>query len=243
MESSMRKAVETELKPANVYEDLGRGRTIVIMVFITQAVLISFVVIDIMSSQTFKCPDGTPNCPIFGTFGSWSLYVLGIFMACVYILGPKTSFGQSEQNPAFWLQLLLISKRVGTEEVSTPEDDPTPDWCTPEAEVPFNPPPPRQINTSELSDEAERIINEAMEKLNALKRGEASTANISMRDVAGSLLMMPRAKDVASFRVDDNGDGERAMPLSQSQNPIEGATLVKNGKGIDAGDGDGDVDP
>lgn len=288
-----------------------------------------------MSSQTFKCPDGTPNCPIFGTFGSWSLYVLGIFMACVYILGPKTSFGQSEQNPAFWLQLLLISKRVGakctwydpvanvtkerflrsndshiwgrffmsflingvgfhilvhalpiqvayqstltgvviravgmmylvdlddttgytltlvedkkpekgTEEVSTPEDDPTPDWCTPEAEVPFNPPPPRQINTSELSDEAERIINEAMEKLNALKRGEASTANISMRDVAGSLLMMPRAKDVASFRVDDNGDGERAMPLSQSQNPIEGATLVKNGKGIDAGDGDGDVDP
>lgn len=44
MESSMRKAVETELKPANVYEDLGRGRTIVIMVFITQAVLISFVV-------------------------------------------------------------------------------------------------------------------------------------------------------------------------------------------------------
>ena len=44
MESSMRKAVETELKPANVYEDLGRGRTIIIMVFVTQVILISFVV-------------------------------------------------------------------------------------------------------------------------------------------------------------------------------------------------------
>ena len=41
------------------------------------------------------------------------LYVLGIFMACVYLLGPNTNFGMSEQNPAFWLQLLLSAKNSG----------------------------------------------------------------------------------------------------------------------------------
>lgn len=35
-------------------------------------------------------------------------------MACVYLLGPNTNFGQSEQNPAFWLQLLLSSKQTNT---------------------------------------------------------------------------------------------------------------------------------
>jgi hypothetical protein len=34
-------------------------------------------------------------------------------MACVYLLGPKTSYGQSEQNPVFWLQLLLSTKKAG----------------------------------------------------------------------------------------------------------------------------------
>jgi hypothetical protein len=40
---------------------------------------------------------------------------LGIFMACVFLLGPKTAFGQSEQNPAYWLRLLLYSKQTGTQ--------------------------------------------------------------------------------------------------------------------------------
>lgn len=45
MESKMRdRRATTELKPSNVYEDLGRGRTIVFMVFCTQVILISFVV-------------------------------------------------------------------------------------------------------------------------------------------------------------------------------------------------------
>ena len=34
-------------------------------------------------------------------------------MASVYLLGPKTAFGQSEQNPAFWLKLLLMAKQRG----------------------------------------------------------------------------------------------------------------------------------
>ena len=35
-------------------------------------------------------------------------------MACVFLLGPKTSYGQSEQNPAFWMQLLLFMKATGS---------------------------------------------------------------------------------------------------------------------------------
>jgi hypothetical protein len=34
-------------------------------------------------------------------------------MSSVYILGPKTAFGQSEQNPAYWIQLLIAAKATG----------------------------------------------------------------------------------------------------------------------------------
>jgi hypothetical protein len=47
--------------------------------------------------------------------GSYGFYVLGIFMACVFLVGPNTAFGQSEQNPAYWLRLLLFSKQTGTQ--------------------------------------------------------------------------------------------------------------------------------
>lgn len=71
-------------------------------------------VVDIFDGSLHSCPDGTAGCPVVGTLGSWSFYVLGIFMACVFLLGPKTSFGQSEQNPAFWMQLLLFMKATGS---------------------------------------------------------------------------------------------------------------------------------
>lgn len=60
--------------------------------------------------KTHSCRDGTGGCPVVGTLGSYSCYVLGIFMACVFLVGPKTKFGQSEQNPAYWLHLLLAAK-------------------------------------------------------------------------------------------------------------------------------------
>jgi hypothetical protein len=60
-----------------------------------------------------SCRDGSKNCPVAGTLGSYGFYILGIFMACVYILGPKTAFGQSEQNPAYWIQLLIAAKHTG----------------------------------------------------------------------------------------------------------------------------------
>ena len=194
-------------------------------------------------------------------------------MACVYILGPKTSFGQSEQNPAYWLQLLMISKKVGakctwydpvanitkerylrsndshiwgrffmsylingvgfhilvhalpiqvayqstltgvvlravgmmylvdlddtsgytlklveekkpdktSEATDVAEAEPTPAWCT-QAEDRFQAPPPQQLNTSELSDEAARIVNEAMEKLAVLTDRKSTRLNSSHVD-------------------------------------------------------------
>ena len=134
----------TQLHPTNVYEDLSRVRYVVFMVFVTQTLLISFVVsvvdilpwchagdliltsalflvllsfslslmqvVDILNSSTHACPDGTSGCPVAGTLGSWLFYCLGIFMAGVVLLGPKTNFGESEQNPAFWIQLFMFIK-------------------------------------------------------------------------------------------------------------------------------------
>jgi len=103
-------ATVTKLNPTNVYEDLSRDGYVVVMVFITQFLLITFVVIDILHSSTHNCPDGTSGCPVGGTLGSWCFYCLGIFMACLVLLGPKTNFGESEQNPVFWMQILLYLK-------------------------------------------------------------------------------------------------------------------------------------
>ena len=53
-----------EVQPTNIYEDMGRERTIVLMIFLTQVILVSFVCTDIYRSDTVRCMDGTPNCPI-----------------------------------------------------------------------------------------------------------------------------------------------------------------------------------
>ena len=42
------------------------------------------------------------------------LFILGIFMALVFQLGPKTKYGESEQNPAFWLRVFLVLKDGNT---------------------------------------------------------------------------------------------------------------------------------
>jgi hypothetical protein len=44
IKSQIRQNTTTQLKPTNVYEDLSRNKTVVFMVFVTQCVLISFVV-------------------------------------------------------------------------------------------------------------------------------------------------------------------------------------------------------
>ena len=102
-----------ELGTNNVYEDVSRNAWIVVMVFLTQAVLIAFVVYDIYQDETQTVLDGTGDVPLLSTLGSWLFYLVGIFMQCVYLLGPKTNFGTSEQNPHFWVQLLLASKTTG----------------------------------------------------------------------------------------------------------------------------------
>jgi len=103
-----------KIKPSSVYEDLGRNFKIVFMIFLTQLLMMILVGIDLTANDTNKCLDGTNDCPIVGTLGSYCFYCVGIFMAWVAMLGPRTKFGQSEQNPAYWVQLLLVTKNEGT---------------------------------------------------------------------------------------------------------------------------------
>jgi hypothetical protein len=80
------------------------------MVFVTQVIMIAFVVTDIDRTETHQCLDGTKGCPVVGTLGGWCFYILGFLLSLVFLLGPKTKFGHdSEQNPAFWIQLLLCA--------------------------------------------------------------------------------------------------------------------------------------
>jgi len=72
-------------------------------------------VADIFDSERHSCLEGSVVCPVGGTLGSWIFYVIGIFMQCVFLVGPKTAFGQSEINPAYWLQLLLAAKNSGAQ--------------------------------------------------------------------------------------------------------------------------------
>jgi hypothetical protein len=102
-----------KIKPSSVYEDLGRNIKIVVMVFLTQLLMITLVCVDLAWKDTHNCLDGTKDCPVVGTLGSYSFYCVGIFMAWVAMLGPRSKFGQSEQNPAYWVQLLLVTKNEG----------------------------------------------------------------------------------------------------------------------------------
>jgi hypothetical protein len=62
MESAIRKIVSTELKPTSIYEDLGRERTILCMVFMTQLLLISFVVRTCVQSMPWKFVEIGVDC-------------------------------------------------------------------------------------------------------------------------------------------------------------------------------------
>jgi len=99
-------------EPTNVYQNVGRENLVVLMIFITQIILIGLVAYDtVHNGATGDClTDKSPGCPTVGTRWSWSLYVLGIFLQCVYLVGPKTGFGQSQQNPVYWLCLSLANK-------------------------------------------------------------------------------------------------------------------------------------
>jgi hypothetical protein len=102
-----------ELKGGNVYEDLTKPYTVVALLFTTQVILISLIGVDVHNSSTHTTLDRTPNVPVVGTLGSYLIYILGILMQCVYILGPKMNFGTSEQNPHYWIKLFLAVKQTG----------------------------------------------------------------------------------------------------------------------------------
>jgi hypothetical protein len=104
---------ETLLEPTNVYEDLARPMPISIMVFSVQTLLIGCVMYDTYSTTTRTCFNGvaTDTCPMLASMGSYCLYYLGTFMACVFYVGPLNSYGKKEHDPVFWLKLFVLSKR------------------------------------------------------------------------------------------------------------------------------------
>jgi hypothetical protein len=100
----------TTLSPTNVYEDLTRPKSIAIMVFLVQGMLIGLVMDDTYQQTTRTCFNGHDGCPMLTSLGSYCLYLIGTFMACVFFIGPRNAYGQKEQNPTFWLKLFLMSK-------------------------------------------------------------------------------------------------------------------------------------
>lgn len=101
----------TKLEPTNVYEDFTRPRSIATMVFMVQVLLVSLVMYDTYATPTRPCFDRSGTaCPMLESLGSYILYLVGMFMACVFYVGPSNSYGQKEQNPTFWLKLFLLTK-------------------------------------------------------------------------------------------------------------------------------------
>lgn len=100
----------TTLDPTNVYEDLTRPKSIAVMVFLVQTLLIGLVMDDTYDTTTRTCFNGKDGCLMLTSLGSYCLYLMGTFMACVFYVGPRNAYGQKEQNSTFWLKLFLMSK-------------------------------------------------------------------------------------------------------------------------------------
>jgi len=109
-------AASTQLEPSNVYEDISRPKLIAFMVFLVQSMLIGIVMLDSYSTPTRTCFNGvaTDACPMLSSLGSYCLYFLGTFMACVFYVGPMNSYGKKEHDPVFWLKLFLMSKQTAS---------------------------------------------------------------------------------------------------------------------------------
>ena len=86
------------------------------MVFLVQSLLIGIVMLDSYSTPTRTCFNGvaTDVCPMLSSLGSYCLYFLGTFMACVFYVGPMNSYGKKEHDPVFWLKLFLMSKQTSS---------------------------------------------------------------------------------------------------------------------------------
>jgi len=69
-----------QLEPTNVYEDLTRPRSIAVLVFLTQVLLIGLVMDDTFRTTTRTCFDGNDGCLMLTSLGSYCLYLMGTFM-------------------------------------------------------------------------------------------------------------------------------------------------------------------
>jgi hypothetical protein len=51
---------------------------------------------------------------MLASLGSYCLYYMGTFMACVFYVGPMNSYGKKEHDPVYWLKLFLMSKQTAS---------------------------------------------------------------------------------------------------------------------------------
>jgi len=120
-ENKERDITLTKLTPKNVYQDFSLNLAITTMVFVTQFTLIFFVLTDIYYSKEIIgmkyeiTTEGDMKGKILdnGSLRAWLFYVLGTIMACVFLVGPKTGFGQSEGSPVYWIHVFLAAKNTG----------------------------------------------------------------------------------------------------------------------------------
>jgi len=117
------------INPMNVYQNFAMNGMMVTICFLSQFILFTFVVWDTLKpSQREKCfdfnhrnDDNKPEtCAVTQYMFSWWLYVLGIIVQCVYLVGPGNGFGQNHQDPVYWLAVLLATKKGGTMRWTTP---------------------------------------------------------------------------------------------------------------------------
>jgi len=115
-----------EINAANVYQNMALNGLIVSLVFTAQVVLFTFVMIDTVRSQ-FVCVklsseslvEGlNANCPITGLAISYFLYILGILVQCVFLLGPGNDHGHPQMDPTYWTTVLLSVKTSNHTEFS-----------------------------------------------------------------------------------------------------------------------------
>lgn len=115
-ENKERDITHTKLTPKNVYQDFSLNLAMTSMVFTTQFILIAFVLTDIYySDHIVESNFVTEGGDILenGSLRGWLFYALGSIMACVFLIGPKTGFGQSEGSPVYWIHVFLAAKKTG----------------------------------------------------------------------------------------------------------------------------------
>lgn len=116
------KQANISFMPSNVYQNFALNALEVSMVFTAQITLMILQGYDLIATRNNNCFDRlsakTPSdeiesCPTVGTLFSWVVYILGIILLNVFLLGPGNSNGEAQFDTNHWAAILLGSKKGG----------------------------------------------------------------------------------------------------------------------------------